>query len=48
MVFTFDLGSGFFTADLLCDQIIPDKLVTRKKDPPASNSNLIQCKNSNE
>jgi hypothetical protein len=41
MVFTFDLGSGFFTADLFCNQIIPDKLETRKKDPPASNSNLI-------
>lgn len=33
MVFTFDLGSGFFSADLFCNQIIPDKLETKKRIP---------------
>jgi hypothetical protein len=48
MVFTTDTGPYFYAADLFCDQISSGKQVTRKIPIPASNSNLIQCKKSNE
>jgi hypothetical protein len=46
MAFNFDLGSGFFTADLLSNQIIPDKL--EKRIPLHRIATLFDAKNCDE